>query len=412
MVRCAAVLVALLTLAVASAVGRGEEPAREWQYVAESAEAGFDRPSFQRLPLSDERPEDLAEEVAYRGKKQLYAALRYGTPNSNRVTVVVDEREGGEFDLYVDKNRNRIIEPKDRAEEAGPVRAAPLPAEFFHDDAARHFPRRVLFRRSGLGGGLSFATTGFLSGTVTLAGREIAVRRVDGDGNGFFADPRDRVWLDLDGNGKWDPFSEQFPFVPVLKLEEKRYALRSDAIGSRLALEEINGLGTVRLKLATLAPGVEVADLELMLMGDDGSAYSLRGAEGAVQVPVGRYALSALSLSLSRTGDREPWYFVFSRLWPPEGRHWHEVARDAEVVIDPIGTPRFVLEFPNGAENVKPGKSLSIEPRLYTQDGLLINSCSLGQPGRTAAYGSGPHADVQFLSAAGKLLGSHQSGFA
>jgi hypothetical protein len=198
----------------------------------------------------------------------------------------------------------------------------------------------------------------------------------------------------------------------VLKLDEKRYALRSDAIGSRFALEQINGLGTVRLKLATLAAGVEIADLELMLMSEDGSACSLRGADAAVQVPVGRYALSALSLSLSRKADREPWNFVFSRLLGPDERHWYDVARDAEVIIDPIGTPRFVLEFPNGAENVKPGKSLSIEPRLYTQDGLLINSCAIGQHGRAAVYGSGPHADVEFLSGAGKLLWSHQSGFA
>jgi hypothetical protein len=383
-----------------------------WRYVAESAEAGFDRPPLQKLALADERPEGVTETATYRGEKRRYAQLRYGTPNSNRVTIVLDQREGGGFDLYLDRNRNRTIEPKDLVEGEGPLRTAALAVEILKDDIAEHVPRRVIFRRSALDGGLSYATTGFMEGRVELAGRPIAVRRIDGDGNGFFADPRDRLWLDLDADGKWDPFSEQLPLLPVMKLADRRYALRSDAIGSRLSLEEITGVGTVRLKLATLPPETQVADLEVTLVGDDGSVYALRGGEEAVQVPVGKYALNTLWLSAQRDGDLEPWNFVFSRADGPHEGDWHAVARDADVAIDPIGTLRFVLEFPDGKGDVAAGAKISVAPRLYTQAGLLINSCSIGNADRFAGHGSGPGTDVQFVSANGAALSSGHSGFA
>jgi len=404
-------LLVLFFAGIAGAADREKKAPAIWRYVAESAEPGFERPSLQKLACSDERPEDIVEKVAFRGTKRLYAQLRYGTPNSNRVTIVIDEREGGEFDLYVDRNRNRTIEPKDLVESQGALRTTVLAAEILKDDIAEHVPRRVVFRRSALDGGLSYATTGYMEGQIALGGRTIAVRRIDGDGNGFFADPRDRLWLDLDGDAKWDPFGEQFPLLPVMKVDNRRYAMRADAIGERLSLEEITGVGTIRLKLETLPAGSQVADLEVTLMGDDGSSYALRGAEEAVQVPVGKYALNTLSLSAQREQDSQPWYFVFSRSKEPRDEDWHSVERDADVAVDPIGNLRFALEFPDGEGEFAPGKKFSAAPRLYTQAGLLINSCSIGNADKHAGYGSGPGAEIQLISGAA-AISADRSGFA
>ena len=404
-------LVLSVSLAESAAADEGKsKTSAGWKYVSESSEPGFDRPVPQTLACIDERPENLAEPVTYRGTKRRYAQLRFGSPNSNRVMIVIDEREGKAFDLYVDRNRNRSIEAKELVEGDGPWRSTALAVEILKDDVAEHIPRRIAIRRNAIDGGLSIATTGYLQGHVELGGRTIVARRVDGDGNGFFADHRDRLWLDLDGDGKWDPFSEQFPLLPVMKFQDDRYALRSDAIGSRLSLEEITG--TVRLALPTLGPGTRVADLEVTLMGDDGSAYALRGLEERVQVPIGKYAITGLSLSLQRTGDSLPWNFVFSRLDHPADEHWHVVLRDAELAVDPIGAVRFTLEFPNGEEKFPAGKAISVVPRLYTHEGLLINSCSIGNSDARANYGSGPGADMRLLSAQGATLASHHSGFA
>jgi hypothetical protein len=155
----------------------------------------------------------------------------------------------------------------------------------------------------------------------------------------------------------------------------------------------------------------EVADLEVTLMGDDGSAYAIRGVEEVVQVPIGKYAVTGLSLAVRQTGESLPWNFVFSRSDPPADGHWHIVLRDADVAVDPIGTLRFTLEFPDGDGSFPAGKAISVVPRIYTHKGLLINSCLIGNSDRHSNY-SGPGADVRLLSAQAATLESHRSGFA
>src|SRR5262249_53928073 len=66
----------------------GAEPA--WRYVATARADAAVRPLFRYVPLSGVKPDELREEVAYRGKQQ-YARVRYGSDDSRRVAVVVDE---------------------------------------------------------------------------------------------------------------------------------------------------------------------------------------------------------------------------------------------------------------------------------------------------------------------------------
>ena len=53
------------------------------------------------------KPADLREDVAFRGKQRKYAEVRYGSENSRRVAVVVDEVSADDWDLYIDADRNR-----------------------------------------------------------------------------------------------------------------------------------------------------------------------------------------------------------------------------------------------------------------------------------------------------------------
>src|SRR5438477_4820744 len=62
------------------------------------------------------------------------------------------------------------------------------------------------------GDGLAWAVRGYTTGTVTLAGRRVAAVLTDGDADGCFDGAgADRVRLDLDGDGAFDPLTEQFP---------------------------------------------------------------------------------------------------------------------------------------------------------------------------------------------------------
>lgn len=356
-----------------------EVNAAVWRYVVPAPGDRFEHPPLQAVALADEKPEDLTEAADYRGNRRWYGQIRYGTPNSTCVAAVVDESRGREFDLYVDLNRNRIIEAKERIDGRGDTRRVPMPAELTHEDVAEYVARSVIFRRGTSGKALGFATIGYVEGSVRIGQRPVQVRRVDGDGNGLFADSRDRIWFDWNGDGQWDDFAEQFPFTPIVTLDEERIALRCDAVGSRMTAEPVVGVGRIRLQLKPQQPNARVRSLEVTLEGDDGSAFAVRGADRSITVPVGRYALLSVTLSVEHAATKTPWHFVFSRSDRPADDQWFDVGRDADVAVDALGRLRFVLEARDLAAEVTAGQRLAVKPRLYTAAGLLINSSRCGE---------------------------------
>ncbi|HID23940.1 MAG TPA: hypothetical protein EYP14_16285, partial [Planctomycetaceae bacterium] len=176
------------------------------------------QPLFRGVPLTPRRPEDISVQVKLRNDRPLYAQFRYGSEDSTLVTVVVDRASGASFDLYVDVDRDRIVELEERVPEAGPTRRVNLDAEFVQGEELRRVRRTVAFRLGRTGRTLSLATADLVRHRTQLAGRTVAVVRVDGDANGFFSDCRDRLWVDLNRDGRWDPLSEQFPYGPLVVL--------------------------------------------------------------------------------------------------------------------------------------------------------------------------------------------------
>ncbi|NOX52838.1 MAG: hypothetical protein GXP27_00050, partial [Planctomycetes bacterium] len=80
------------------------------------------RPIFCAVPLTPRRPADMSEKVTYQNDQPLYAQVRYGAEDSTLVIVVVDRINRSQFDLYVDADRDRIIEPQERVPRAGRIR--------------------------------------------------------------------------------------------------------------------------------------------------------------------------------------------------------------------------------------------------------------------------------------------------
>src|SRR5690349_21702518 len=105
---------AAVTLAIVLAgapPGDGPDPEAAtsgWRFVLPAAGDAFEHAPFRALVLDREKPEDLLEKAAYRGDpaRRRYAQIRFGSPGSIRVTVVLDEVRPGEADLYVDADRN------------------------------------------------------------------------------------------------------------------------------------------------------------------------------------------------------------------------------------------------------------------------------------------------------------------
>ncbi|MEW6745327.1 MAG: hypothetical protein AB1486_21455 [Planctomycetota bacterium] len=367
-----------------------------WRYVIPPATSSFHHPPLRALTLTPERPSDVKEKAHYRGKEQRYAQIRYGSSGSVRVLLVVDSIEGGEADLWVDKDRDRCIEEGERLERGGEGWELGLDALIPGSPEPERLARRLVFRVSASGRMLSYAAAGYLEGTVQLSEREVRARRVDGNADGSFTDPQDRFWLDGDGNGEWDPLQEQYLFRPILTFDGKRYTLRSDPWGRRLELEELVGSGALLFKPTIAAASTRIDDLTVGLVGRDGSAFLLQGAERKHEVPVGEYRLNVVGLGVGGTR------YTFSESGPssmvPGGEpKWYRVEKDAAVELDPIGKLDFVLG--QALQAGRPGRDLRVALGLYTADGLLINASSL------------VGAQVLLLGEAGEVLARGMAGF-
>jgi hypothetical protein len=284
----------------------------------------------------------------------------------------------------------------------------------------------VVFRLGASGRTLGYAAAGYLEGTVELGGqdagksRRVAARRVDGDGNGQVADPQDRLWIDLNGDGRFDPAAEQFLFATVLKLDGARYIVRSDELGSRLTVEPLIGVGTLRLAWkGARAANPDAAsssgsiELHATALGRDGSVFGLSSIEPA-SVPIGEYRLGTVTVALDDPRGGEGWSFIFSDNGARGEPRWYKVEKGGSVAIDPIGTPLFEIDLRDEAsKRPRPGDDVNLQPLLYTGDGLLITVAYRGSPSAPAAQETlGARVALRSGGTSEHALATAHSGFA
>jgi hypothetical protein len=402
-----------LALSIAILCGLAHQGESTWRYVVPPDGDAQRAPAPSSLWLFPAVPDGLEVHVEPRAKQFLFAQVRYGDTGSPRIAIALDRPAGKKPLLYVDADRNRMLDESDLVAGDGPAWELSM-STFTHEDGANALvPRRVFIRLTGLDDLITYGTLGWLEGRVAIGDRSCVARRMDADGNGFFTDPDDRVWLDLDGDGAWAPFEERFAYAPLLVLSGARYALRSDRVGRDLTVEKIEGVGSIRLRLPLGADGKprnDVLALQALLVGKDGSAVGVQGYDAPVEVPVGQYRIGMLTIEFADKGKGDPWTFVFSEPGGSRELQWYSVARDAEVVIDPAGKVRFDV----GADTSRahaPGDKVAARLALYTGDGLLINTCYRGATAR-GWVSSGPSGRVRMLAAGGRLLEEASTGFA
>jgi hypothetical protein len=383
--------------------------AENWRAVVPAPQEPFATAPPLALALHPERPAGLKENVAYRGIQRRYAHFVYGRGRTAGVAIVLDEIGPGRFDLYVDADRDNAITSKDRAGGEGTSWRVPLKAVVHEGESLHEYPRTVFFRYGPVSRTLAVATCGYLEGRVRLGDREVAVRRVDGDANGLFADIRDRLWIDVDGDGKWDEAEEQFLFAPILRLHERRFAVRADERGERLALAPLEGTGKVRLALpATLRPE-QVEEIQVTVQSRDGVTGRLGGPDAEVSLPAGDYRITTVLLTLKDAKGGPAWGFVFNDNGGKEPR-WHTLSKNGSLTLTPIGVLDFSVDVQNGKSMCRPGEELSVRPALYTADGLLIERAYRGHF-QSNSFASGCHGMIRLLEGE-RMLEEAQSGFA
>lgn len=380
----------------------------KWKYVVPPADDPWANPPPRALALSDEKPADLKESVAFRGSKRRYAQLVYGTGRTAKVAIVADFVAPDQVDLYVDADRDRDVTAKDRVRGESLTWRVPLKAVVAEGAGSREYPRTVVLRYGRASRTLNVATCGYVEGRTSLGGKMVTVRRVDGDANGLFADAQDRIWIDRNSDGVWDSFTEEFLFAPILRLGDERFAVRADAVGERLSLARLEGTGKLHLRLPAAIVADQVEEVQATVQSRDGVVANLSSLETAVTVPAGSYRISSLLLTLKDPGGGAPWGFVFNDNGG-KGHRWHDLAKDAELTLDPVGSLEFVAAVNDGKTTCRAGEPVDVRPALYTGDGLLIERAYRGAF-VSGSFGGG--GKIKLLGRDERLLDSATSGFA
>lgn len=333
------------------------------------------REKAKSFSLASAAPEDCEIYVEFEGLSQRFAQFRYGTSDSTRVLIVLDQLSESieDFELYVDLNRDREITVDEKILGDGKTRDIELPVEINNASSAEYVDRKIQFRKSIDQNRFSIKTKGGYSARCEIAGKTVDVWRSDGNANGLFSDVEDELWIDLDGNGKWNPIKERFLFRSAIKVGEKRYAVRGNRLGSKIDFSEIEGEGQLSLDLG-LAPETTVKNIKASIFGDDGSAHSIED-ETPIVLPVGKYMIGQISLKLQIAEDR-PWHFSFSHSGDPASQRWVEVTKSGDTVIEPFSDLDFSI---SSADSYTLGKDLFVRPGLKTSDNLYITSSGRGK---------------------------------
>jgi hypothetical protein len=126
-------------------------------------------------------------------------------------------------------------------------------------------------------------------------------------------------------------------------------------------------------------------------------------------VPIGEYRLGTVTCAFDDAQGGSRWNFVFSDIGRRGEPHWYKIERGSTTLIDPLGD----LELSTGALGLaawRPGVNLTVQPRLFTGDGLLIAACYRGTPAGPAAT-SGTVATIALATLLGRTVEVADSGF-
>mgnify|MGYP006928184512 CR=1 FL=1 len=242
---------------------------------------------------------------------------------------------------------------------------------------------------------LIVGTVGFLEGKVKLDERSVSIRRVDANANGRFSDPEDELWVDHDCDGRWNAFSERFPFAPMLRVADKRYSTFTDVRSQVFSMEANTQTGILSLDIPDALRKQGLEKLTVVMAGRTGSLVNLNLTSGSAQVPVDDYRPVSLVTTFVQDKAPEAWTYTFvSR--GKENIEWIAVTSDSEQKINPLRELNLTAQFDRADGAYAKGRQVRITPVLSTADGLQLQGAFYGHTANISA--SGPMARVSLMA--------------
>lgn len=357
----------------------------------------------QTIALRGKPAEKLSGEYAP-AEGDLHAQLPLGNVRDDFPAVVwIPQAKDGPV-LWFDANGDGRLEASERHVMKARQLEIPASITIKTKSEPKKVTRTVRFRRPLLGEGLRWTVRGYAAGKLDLGGVSYDAMIADGNANcGFGSVGRDRLWIDLNQDGRFDPLIEQFLLGKPLPLGDRIYVVRSNAAASAV-VAQMREPGEGKLRLA-LAKGLKADTVSAELISDLGELVEITKVDQFVPVPHGQYSLASLAVKTVDSSG-QPWFYTFSR----RGGKRHAVPIGQETTIALLDRVSMRVGLDLNGNVAKPSQTITVRPEVATRDGALwLSACTRGsEESHNAAEGA---AVILFLSPDGKQLSRGISGF-
>ena len=262
--------------------------------------------------------------------------------------------------------------------------------------------RTILLKRRTAG--LAYAVRGYAAGTVALKDKMYSALLADGDADGCFdGAAADRVWIDLDRDGKFDPLTEQFPLGAPLNHNGTAHLVQPGATGWKVVVRERpSETGTLRLTVTRL-PGSEVVGLTAQLVSEWGELVTVGKPGQPNAVPAGKYRVETMQLQV-KDNDGQVWTYQFVGPRQPV----LTVEKGKEINFDVTEGIRVTVDLKPGGVGAQAGQAIRVRPDVVTKMGLWMTGCDI-----SGVSGSGRpvRATIRLIGSGSETLDEVESGF-
>ncbi len=369
-----------------------------WRFVDEASADGRAAVVFRSVELADKPASPLHPDDGPPAGSA-YGSAGVGPGGRSRVNIVW---HAGTGTLWLDADGDGRFGPAERhALGAKPHEAViDVPGE-----GGESLRRTLLVRRRG--DGLAWAVRGYAEGFVVIGGKRVKARLTDGDADGRFdSTGSDRVWLDPDGDGAFDPLAEQFALGGAIQVGGVAILVKPRADGLGLAVRERpSEMGALAVEVARL-PGGEVLELNATYVSEFGELVAVKTEGEPTPLPAGRYRVESVRLRLS-DGAGKVWTYTFT-----SGDH---SAFPVEVVKGRTTGQRLLADLKAGVglaagAAASPGASVRVQPDV-TAGALYLVNCEVGTRHDDGYGGRGPSASIVLSAPGSEALDRCESGF-
>lgn len=188
----------------------------------------------------------------------------------------------------------------------------------------------------------SIAQAGQLHGSFSLNGNTIAAAVEDRNCNGLWTDRVDRLYIDVDGDGKWNAFEERFSCQELPNIRGTRYTLAFQ--NDELDLVALGGTGQLQPEVHLLDPDATIESCKAVLASTAGVHITVDSLERSVEVPVGDYLVKQVRIRLR---DDRVWSMVFEA--NRKGAARVKVTKGMSATVDLLGEIKLAAEVIAGS---------------------------------------------------------------